>query len=72
MDEIKTLLSSASNTTVYPLDMQTIDVMPEKLDIHDALIVATAILLGETHEQEVHLVTKDEAIIQSGLIKTFW
>ncbi len=58
---------------VYPL---TKEVLKTSLrvavsEMHDRLIVATAIYLG-TLEQEVSLVTCDENITSSGLVATIW
>lgn len=72
LDEFQNLLSSTPNLVVYPIDMQVIDQMPAGLDIHDALIVATTILLAKTRVGETALATADTAIIDSGLVKIFW
>lgn len=72
LKEFRNLLSSTPNLTVYPIDMQVIDMMPSGLDIHDALIVATVILLAKTRDEETALATADMAIIDSGLVKIFW
>lgn len=72
IEEVKVLLGSITNMTVFPIDMQVIDAMPAGLDIHDALIVATSLLLKKTREDKVFLATMDKAIIQSGLVEIFW
>jgi hypothetical protein len=42
------------------------------LNIHDSLIVATALLFRDVLKKDVALVTKDADIIQCGIIKTLW
>jgi hypothetical protein len=43
-----------------------------ELDIHDAIIVATALIYRELSTEAVVVVTRDEAIIRSGLAQTLW
>jgi hypothetical protein len=37
-------LISASNCTVYPIDEQVVSLTPTSLNIHDAIMVATALV----------------------------
>jgi len=57
---------------VYPLDIQVLEKMPTNLEIHDGIICGTALLYHEMGEKEVGIITRDEKIIKSGLIKTIW
>jgi PIN domain nuclease of toxin-antitoxin system len=70
--EIRTRLIAANNVVVYPLDEQVVDKLPTALDIHDGIIVATALLYRDVLHQEVAVVTKDEMIAASGLINVIW
>ncbi len=70
--EIRTRLIAANNVVVYPLDEQVVDKLPTALDIHDGIIVATALLYRDVLRQEVAVVTKDEMIAGSGLINVIW
>ena len=70
--DIRTRLIAANNVVVYPLDEQVVDKLPITLDIHDGIIVATALLYRDVLRQEVAVVTKDEMIAGSGLINVIW
>jgi PIN domain nuclease of toxin-antitoxin system len=57
------------NYLVYPLDEEVVlncQSIKEIVEPHDRIVVATAKLLNAT------LITKDEKIIDSGLVKTIW
>ena len=41
-------------------------------EIHDAIVVATALVYRDVLRQEVTVITKDEAIRQSGLVEVLW
>lgn len=70
--EVRTRLHSAENCSVYPLDQVVLDLLPEGLEIHDAIIVATARLYGEVLHHNVRLVTCDRAIGKTGVVETAW
>jgi predicted nucleic acid-binding protein len=59
-----------SSRKTYVADTDTIirraATLPETLEMHDALIVATAL-----HHKSI-LITKDQVITQAGLVKTLW
>ena len=57
---------------VYPLDMAVVRAMPSNLDIHDAIICATALVYQKTMNEEAALITRDEALVKSKLVKTVW
>ncbi len=63
---------NSTNCTVYPLDEKVVAKIPIGLDIHDAIITATAIVYRDLFQQPVTLITKDGKITQSGLIQTLW
>lgn len=60
---------ASTNYSVYPFDfeilskLKTLRAIPE---LHDRIITATALLTSST------LITKDQAITSSGLVKTIW
>lgn len=72
IEDVKVNLLSSSNVTLYPLDMSVIDEFPIGFEIHDAIIIATAKVLGKITTEEVRLITKDEEIIKSGTVLTLW
>lgn len=63
---------TARNCTVYPLDEAVIAKMPTTLEIHDAIIIATGLVLQEALGEPVTVITRDEAMIAAGLIATLW
>lgn len=65
-------ISTTKNCTVYPLDEAVIERLPTELNIHDGLIVATALVYRELLGQSVAVITKDGEIRQSDLINTVW
>ncbi len=62
----------STNCSVHPLDEDVVAKIPASLDIHDAIIVATALVQRDDRQQAVTLITKDTKITQSGLIQTLW
>jgi PIN domain nuclease of toxin-antitoxin system len=62
----------AANCKVHPLDEQVVSLIPTGLNIHDSIIVATALVYRDLFEQPVTLITKDREIGRSGLIQTLW
>ncbi len=62
----------ARNCAIYPLDEAVISAMPTDLEIHDAVIVATARVIGEALGEEVAVITRDEEIRSWGRIRTVW
>ena len=70
--EIRARLLAASNCVAYPLDEQVVALVPTALEIHDAIVVATALVYRDVLRQEVTVITKDEAIRQSALVEVLW
>jgi len=65
-------LLAAPNTKIFPLDEAVVERLPGVLNIHDGIIVATALLIRDTLGEDVTIITKDREIVQSGLVKTVW
>jgi hypothetical protein len=63
---------SASNGVLYPLEEQVAMLIPTELNIHDAIIVATALVYRDILNEPVAVITKDGDITRSGLIDTVW
>jgi PIN domain nuclease of toxin-antitoxin system len=66
------LLQDDSRFLIYPLDLDVLEIMPTNLEIHDAIICGTAIVYDKILEEDVIVLTKDEAIRKSGIVKTAW
>jgi hypothetical protein len=58
--------------TVYPFDENVLSVMPLELDIHDAIIVGTALVYRDVLGADVRVITRDPRIQTSGIIETVW
>lgn len=57
---------------IYPLDVAVIKAMPPDLEIHDAILCGTALVCMDSMEEDVCVITKDKAIVQSGIVATTW
>jgi predicted nucleic acid-binding protein len=71
-DDVRSKVLTAANCAIYPLDEAVLDLFPTNLDIHDAIIVATARLYRDILKQPVRLITCDREIINSRYIETLW
>ena len=65
-------LVAASNCVLYPLDEQVVMQIPTGLNIHDAIIVATALVYRDILHESVAVIMKNGEITHSGLIETVW
>lgn len=54
---------------IYPIDLSVVHKAPLGLNIHDALIMGTALVQREVVEG---VLTCDESIVKSGLVSTVW
>jgi predicted nucleic acid-binding protein len=64
--------ASTANCLVYPLDGAVVERLPTTLNIHDAIIVATALVFRDVLSEDTAVVTKDADITASGLINVLW
>ena len=69
LDEVLRVINSDPRCTIYPVDLSVIIKAPLGLDIHDSLIVGTALV---QREAITGILTRDEAITSSGLVPTLW
>jgi len=49
-----------------------VDLLPLDLDIHDAIICATALACRRSIGEETVVLTRDQGITDSGLVSTVW
>lgn len=61
-------LSEAENCIIYPVDEAVAENMPERLNIYDALIVATGIVYKNILREDVKILTEDEEIIKAAIL----
>ena len=69
LDEVLRVINSDPRCTIYPVDLSVVSKAPLGLDIHDSLIVGTALV---QREAITGILTRDEAITSSGLVPTLW
>lgn len=69
LDDVLQVISHDPRCTVYPADLSVINKAPLGLNIHDSLIVGTALVQRETVDG---VLTRDEAIVSSALVPTVW
>jgi PIN domain nuclease of toxin-antitoxin system len=69
LDEVLRVINSDPRCTIYPVDLSVVSKAPFGLDIHDSLIVGTALV---QREAVTGILTRDEAIASSGLAPTVW
>jgi PIN domain nuclease of toxin-antitoxin system len=69
LDEVLRVIGSDPRCTIYPIDLSVVSKAPLGLDIHDSLIVGTALV---QREAITGILTRDETITSSGLVPTLW
>lgn len=72
LSQVSSVIEQGDRYRVCPLNSAVVFKMPAPLDIHDAIICGTALLYDGLYEEEVAVVTKDEQIRGSGLVRTVW
>jgi PIN domain nuclease of toxin-antitoxin system len=65
-------VETSENILLHPLDISVVTKAPISLDIHDAIIVGTAIQAAVEFSQTVSLVTIDKVIADSKLAPVIW
>jgi len=72
LSEVMATIEEDPRFTVYPFDEAVVTRMPTNLDIHDAIIVGTALVYRELLGTDARIVTRDPAIASSGVVNTIW
>jgi len=57
---------------VYPFDFACVEALAERLNLHDAIITATAVVFRDSVDSSTALVTRDDEIRAAGVVKTIW
>ncbi len=65
-------IETAANVLLHPLDISVATRAPAELEIHDAIIVGTALYLSDELKEPVPLVTLDKTISNSQLVPVIW
>lgn len=71
-DEIYLAIYRDKRCMIYPLDEDVITYLAPKLEIHDAIICATAVAIKQKFKEEVFIITKDKKIHKFKSVKTIW
>ena len=65
-------IETAANVLLHPLDISVVTLAPAELEIHDAIIVGTALYLSDELKEPVPLITLDKTISNSRLVPVIW
>lgn len=71
-EQVLQALLSSTRIYVFPLDIYTVNYLESKLDIHDSIIVATALYCKDFFEDDVSIITKDLDITQLSPVPIVW
>jgi len=71
-DQVIAAVSSDERFTAYPLTLDVLHRLSPDMEMHDAIVCATAVLVAESTSEGVQVITKDRAIAGSGLVETVW
>jgi len=69
---VRTIINEDDRCAVYPVTSDVVDLLPLELDIHDALICATALACKRAFGEDTVVLTKDRAIAESGSVTAVW
>jgi len=71
-DEVLRFIASAAHLTIFPLDDDIVSELPVHLEMHDAIVCATAVYWKDVLLLGSAVLTKDREIVDSGLVATIW
>ncbi len=71
-DDIIQKLESDDRLIPTSLTIDVLNRVPNVLEMHDGIIVATALLFSESLAEDVQVITRDKEIRDSGLVHTVW
>ena len=73
-DDILSALEADPRFEVYPLTLDVLRRMPrgQGLEMHDAIVCATALLFADLLREDVEVITRDRQIVASGVVRTVW
>jgi PIN domain nuclease of toxin-antitoxin system len=66
------LIERTDRFRLSPLDSTVALAMPTSLNIHDAIVCGTALAYQNVMKEEVRVVTRDDEIRKSGVVRTIW
>jgi PIN domain nuclease of toxin-antitoxin system len=65
-------VAGATNCFIHPFDEAVLGHLPTTLEIHDGIIVATALMFRDMLGEATAVITKDHEITESGLVDVIW
>jgi len=69
LDDVLRVINLDTRCLVYPIDTSVVQAAPLGLDIHDSLILGTALVQRDVVDG---ILTRDQAITETGLVPTVW
>ncbi len=71
-EDVVAAIEGDPRCVAYPFDFACVEVLDERLNLHDAIITATATVFRHSVDSSTTLVTRDEETRASGIVKTVW
>ena len=71
LEDVLAVIGSDPRCLVHPIDLDVVTKAPVLLDIHDSLVVGVALALAQTMPVD-GVITRDQAIVDSGLVPVIW
>ncbi|MFW6162170.1 MAG: type II toxin-antitoxin system VapC family toxin [Planctomycetota bacterium] len=71
-EDVVVAIEADARCVVYPFDFACVQALDERLDLHDGIIVATAVVFRNSVDPATSLVTRDRTIQAAGIVKTVW
>jgi hypothetical protein len=65
-------VTASPRISVFSMDIFTLKYLSSQLDIHDSIIVATALFGQEFFREDMTILTHDREITESGLVPVLW
>jgi PIN domain nuclease of toxin-antitoxin system len=72
LSAVLTHLHGLPNWSACPVDEEVVKLLPATLNIHDGIIVATALYYRDVLGEPAAVITKDTKITASGLVTVLW
>lgn len=71
-DDLLSSLEDDPRFVMIPLTLEIVRLLPSGLEMHDGIIVATAMFLRDSLGEDVRVITRDRRIRDSVLVETIW
>ena len=65
-------ITGNAHVRVHPIDIAVLDATPEGLEIHDAMIAGTAVVLSRSSPGDVVVATCDQMLARCKAVKVIW